>query len=297
MKNQIQTITPAKWFMVLIFSILPLVYIAAQNSGSYTTSIEMTTLKSGEGSRSFSVTLTASGDSGEFPVYQGEVQFYSSNGPDKILIGKSLTNENGVTVFVAQPGQKYLKDKSGVMNLSAVFAETPAMSASEASVKLRDLNLKMELIEQDSTKSIMLTVNETDANGEQVPVKEADVVFYVAGMFSKLKIGDATVDNGTCSFDFPSDLRGDEHGNLRIFARIEDNADFGTIEATETAQWGQHRSNYTDNTRQLWTKGAPVWMIVTLTILLIGVWSHYIYAIIQLFFIKKEGDKIVKSGS
>jgi hypothetical protein len=67
--------------------------------------------------------------------------------------------------------------------------------------------------------------------------------------------------------------------------------------AIEKATWGTHRSSdYTEPSRTLWTRGAPVWMIVTLTILLIGVWSHYMYAIVQLLFIRQEGTQIEKKS-
>lgn len=280
------------WVLVSTMVCLPLAIVIAQDSVSYSTSIEFTTLKFGEGSRSFTAILTATGDSGEFPVYKGEIQFISSNGQEKVLIGKAITNEEGKAVFEAPSTQKYLRDKTGLLSLSAIFTATSAMSASEATVTTRDLFLKMELTEQDSTKTISVTAFEIDNTGIEVPLKEADVVFYIGGLFSKLKIGDASIADGTCSFDFPTDLRGDERGNLIIYARIEDHSDFGTVEVSSKAQWGQHRSNYVDTTRQLWTKGAPIWMIITLTILLIGVWSHYVYAIVQLILIKKEGKKI-----
>ena len=42
--------------------------------------------------------------------------------------------------------------------------------------------------------------------------------------------------------------------------------------------------------RALWTKTAPKWMIYTLSILLAGVWGHYLFAIISLIRIKREAD-------
>jgi hypothetical protein len=43
--------------------------------------------------------------------------------------------------------------------------------------------------------------------------------------------------------------------------------------------------------RELWTPIAPLWMIITLIIMLTGVWAHYIYAIIQLVLIKRSKNK------
>jgi len=43
--------------------------------------------------------------------------------------------------------------------------------------------------------------------------------------------------------------------------------------------------------RELWTPIAPVWMIVTLIIMLAGVWGHYIFAVIQLIIIKHQSKQ------
>jgi hypothetical protein len=114
----------------------------------------------------------------------------------------------------------------------------------------------------------------------------------VQGLFSKLKIGECFVDAGEGTFEFPKNIPGDVNGNLQIFARLEENEDFGEVEKIESAKWGIHRSGFVEPSRSLWSSGAPIWMITTLIILLAGVWSHYIYAIIQMVKIKKEGDEI-----
>ena len=42
----------------------------------------------------------------------------------------------------------------------------------------------------------------------------------------------------------------------------------------------------------LWSKAAPIWMYVVLTILLVGVWANYVYTVIHLFKINKEGKEL-----
>ncbi|MCK5367862.1 MAG: hypothetical protein KAQ62_04895, partial [Cyclobacteriaceae bacterium] len=44
-------------------------------------------------------------------------------------------------------------------------------------------------------------------------------------------------------------------------------------------------------TRALWHTNAPLWMIITLIILLVGVWGHYIFVIINLFKLKSLSSK------
>ena len=102
------------------------------------------------------------------------------------------------------------------------------------------------------------------------------------------------MDAGEGTFEFPKNIPGDENGHLKIFVRLEENEVYGDVEKTASAKWGNHRSGFIEPVRSLWTSGAPIWMITTLIILLAGVWSHYLYAVIQLIKIRKEGSKLEK---
>ena len=85
------------------------------------------------------------------------------------------------------------------------------------------LSLKWNWTEIDSIKTI--TVNAiVNENGEDKPVPDEIVMIYVPRMFSLLLINELTLDeNGTASFEFPSDLPGDKDGNLTIIAKFEEN--------------------------------------------------------------------------
>jgi len=79
---------------------------------------------------------------------------------------------------------------------------------------------------------------------------------------------------------------------VHVFARIEENEQFANIEVSQNHLWGiPSIHGVSGSHRALWTEIAPMWMIVTLTILLSGVWGNYIYVIIQLILIKRESKK------
>ena len=154
------------------------------------------------------------------------------------------------------------------------------------------MNLEVSLTEQDSIKTI--TINGTTLkDGKTVPVAGEVVKVYVPRMFSMLNVTEATLDdNGSASVEFPSDLPGDSIGNLTIIFRIEESQLYGTVEKSVTQEWGVPTSySVPDTHRALWTKTPPWWMIITLSILLAGVWGHYLYAIIQLAAIKRISRK------
>jgi hypothetical protein len=79
---------------------------------------------------------------------------------------------------------------------------------------------------------------------------------------------------------------------ITIIARLEDNPSFGNVEKREIIGWGIPTSYSPSRTHKaLWTKTPPTWMIVTLSILLAGVWGHYLFAIISLIIIKIDAKR------
>ena len=144
----------------------------------------------------------------------------------------------------------------------------------------------------DSVKTI--TVNAfAKENGIETPVAGETVKVYVPRMFSNLLIGELTLDDaGTSTLEFPSDLPGDKDGNLTIIAKFEENATFGNVEKREILNWGLLTDYSVPAThRALWTKTAPKWMIYTLSVLLAGVWGHYLFAIISLIRIRMNAKR------
>jgi hypothetical protein len=81
-------------------------------------------------------------------------------------------------------------------------------------------------------------------------------------------------------------------GNLTIISKFEEHPVYGNVEVKAIKKWGVPASNSVPVAhRALWTKTAPRWMIITLSILLTGVWGHYLFAIISLIRIKRESKK------
>lgn len=283
------------FILLFVFQTADVFKLAAQDSTSaqgYTTSISLKVIKNNDGSRTFTSKLTGEGEKGKFPVYQADVGYYNEVDGQKNLIGNWKTNKDGVVVLSIGKETKYQRDKDGVIIIKAIFTGTEKVKGSEAQVKFKDLNLALNLEEKDSVRTITVKANSVGLNDQQIPLKEATVNIYVQGLFTKLKIGDCSIADGQGTFKFPDNIQGDENGNTKIFARVEEDENFGDVEKVETAKWGQHRSGFVEPTRSLWSAGAPLWMIITLTVLLVGVWSHYLFAIIQLVKVHKEGKRL-----
>jgi hypothetical protein len=75
-------------------------------------------------------------------------------------------------------------------------------------------------------------------------------------------------------------------------ARFTEHPVFGTVERRITEKWGIPTSYSVPAVhRALWTKTPPMWMIITLSVLLTGVWGHYMFAVISLILIKIDAKK------
>lgn len=218
------------------------------------------------------------------------------NGSDRrALIAKAMTDDKGVARFEMSSDLKPDGGNSGTLNFIAEFSgnDTIAQAASEISV--RDLKMELTLTEVDSIKNVSVRAFSMEGGNEK-PVVGETVKVYVPRMFSMLPIGDLTLDDsGSASIEFPSDLPGDKEGNLVIIAKIEDNSTYGTIEKRETIKWGTPTDYSVPVThRALWTSIAPKWMIYSLSVLLAGVWGHYLYAIISLIRIRIDAKRRAK---
>jgi len=131
-------------------------------------------------------------------------------------------------------------------------------------------------------------------DGEKVPVTDEEVSVVIPRMFSMLPVGTASLDeNGQATIDFPGNIPGDSEGNLNIVGGFRNHWQFATVEKSIFAPWGLPASHDVAETdRELWTQIAPTWMIITLTIMLLGVWGHYLYAIISLIRIGRIGNRL-----
>ena len=156
----------------------------------------------------------------------------------------------------------------------------------------KEVVLNMALTEADSIKTVTVTAH-TFENGQEVPVTGETVSVFVPRMFSNFIIGEISLDEaGTASIEFPSDLPGGKDGNLTIVAAFIDNSTYGNVEKRELKHWGIPTDYLPESHRALWTQRAPRWMIYTLSVLLAGVWGHYIFAVISLVRIKLNANKL-----
>ena len=226
------------------------------------------------------------------PIYEADIEFYNVLNDEEVKLGVAKTNKEGVAQLTVPENQSYLTDEEGYINLKAVFEGTDGMKSKEDEIAVKDIFLELDLTEVDSIKTVVFNAYTLDSLQTKVPVPELDVVFSVGGMISKMPIEEASIEDGEYEFEFPTGIPGDKQGNIDVFVSVEDHDDFANVIQKKSVNWGVLNQITEAETNTLWSEIAPIWMYVVLTILMVGVWSNYIYSFINLLKIRKEGKEL-----
>lgn len=256
--------------------------------------MEFTTWKYNDMSRSLIAKLSSDNDDGEYFVQDIPVQFYLTDGEERLLLGEAVSDVNGIAELNIPEGNViYPKDEEGYIYFTATYDGGDQYLEAEEELMVKDVSISLTLEDGEDEKLIYF---EGVIHGpeEDWPLADDDLYFYVPRMFSDMKIADGWFEeDGTGFVEFPTTVIGDSLGNVLVKARIEDHYDYGNVEVTKMVNWAKpkHLISAEKPVRELWTPIAPLWMIITLIIMLTGVWAHYIYAIIQLVLIKRSKGK------
>lgn len=260
---------------------------------NYRTSFSFKTVKQGDNSRLVEAEFLAKNKKDrkdKLPIYDAEIKFYN----DETLLGSAKTSKDGIASLIVPKGHTYVTNEEGNITLKAVFEGTDGLDEEEDEVTIKDIFLKLDLQEIDSVKTVKVNAYSIDSLGTEQPVEEATVGFFIQGMLSKMKIEEGDISDGEYEFEMLTKVPGDTIGNITIYAMIHDSDEYGNVSQNQTINWGagQVNDDTSGNGNKLWSEAAPIWMYVVLTILLLGVWINYLYTIIHLFEIKKEGKEL-----
>lgn len=266
--------------------------IAQENDASnFRMMFNFKTVKQDDNSRLLEVSFIARNKKDrkdKIPVVDTEIKFYNTLNEKEVLLGTSTTSQEGIAQLILPESHNYLVDENGYINLIAKFEGTDALDEEEEELSVKDLHLELNLEEIDSVKTVIIKAFTIDSLGVETPVEEADIIVSVQGMLSKMKIKENYIEDGEFKFEFPTDLPGNENGDITVFSIIEDNDDFGNVFQKKTVNWGTFNKQVKEEGNKLWSEAAPMWMYIVLTILLLGVWANYVYTILNLFKIKKK---------
>jgi hypothetical protein len=261
------------------------------DASNYKMRLSLSTFKQNDNSRMLEVSFIGQNKEDrkdKLPVFDAEIKFYNEDN----LLGTAKTSKEGIAQFTIPEGQNYITDEDGFINLIAKFEGSDGLDEEDDDIQIKDLFLELNLKEIDSVKTVLVRAFTKDSTGVETPLEGVNVIISIGGMLSKMKLEEVIIEDGEFEYVFPTDLPGDVNGEIIVYSTIQDNDDFGNVVKNESVNWGVFKNNNLIEHNQLWSEAGPLWMYIVLTILLLGVWANYLYTVIYLFKIKKEGKEI-----
>lgn len=160
---------------------------------------------------------------------------------------------------------------------------------------------------QDKEAKISLTFEKADSlyvckvlvTSKGIPVNEVPVNLSVKRLFGNLPIGDAvaTDSTGVATFEFPQDIPSRD-GKLTVFAKIVDDENYMNTETNGIVNWGKvvvsDNSNVEERSIAAGRDKAPVYFITASLLIISLIWGTLIYAVLQVFKIKRLGNATIE---
>ena len=225
------------------------------------------------------------------PVYNADINFYNVTEEGDLLLGTVKTDQEGTAQLTMPGNQKYITNDEGYINFKAVFDGTDDLDGEESELTVKDILMELNLEVIDSVRTVIINAFTLDSLNTKIPIEDAAIKVAVGGYLSNMPIQEGTIEGGEFQFKFPANISGDKNGNIDVIASILDNDEFGNVVQKKNINWGVNKKIEIESNK-LWSSAAPIWMYIVLSILLIGVWANYVYSIINLMNIRKEGKEL-----
>lgn len=250
-------------------------------------------LKDSDGHRTLGAHIYFEKESGGIGNLPGlAVKFYT-NSAEPTLIGEAESDKLGWARIVIDDEAVLPVDDGGNWWFSAEYEGSERVSMLSAETTVMDVSLEMTLNDDESGNRSVTISAYMMSDGERIPMSGEEVSLFVPRMFSNLTVGTGTLEDGEVTIEVPGDIPGDAEGNLTLVGGFINHWQYANVEKRVVSTWGVPASHeVAESHRELWTQIAPTWMIITLTIMLLGVWGHYLFAVISIVRIGREGKKM-----
>ncbi|NJN28496.1 MAG: hypothetical protein HC819_22245 [Cyclobacteriaceae bacterium] len=255
--------------------------------------MKMYYFKEATGDRKVSITLTAGTGKNMHGVSEGQVVLSAASGDSTMVLATLTTDTTGTVVLYFAADYILPVNEDGKTVLEALYEGDENYQDASNAVEVMDLKMEIIFEIEDSVKQLVVKASTTDAEGNEIPAEELSINIGVQRLYSVLKLEEVETDSdGMAFYEFPNDIPGDAEGNITVVARIDDSDEFGTVTSQASHNWGTLVSYELDPLpRQLYTDEAPLWMIISVFVILLGAWYHFFLSISKLIKLKKVGKQ------
>jgi hypothetical protein len=141
---------------------------------------------------------------------------------------------------------------------------------------------------EDGKKMVHAVVS---LNGK--PLENATLQYFVRRTFGNILIGqDTTLDDGTSAVAFPSDLPGASDGKLHLIVRIKAPAQYVSASSSAVFPADVQAAPVADVfPRALWAPQAPFALMLSIFVVLAGVWLSYAFVVSRILAIRMGGQQ------
>lgn len=233
-------------------------------------------------------------DKGWEPVKWVIVNLFLNEETKLGMMGNITTDTKGGGKYILPEKFKAAWDSLDEYTFIARIKGDSQVEDGEESITIKRSRLEVTAETVDSVRMVTITLTQRD-HGKWVPVPEVELKAFIDRQFGKLPLGEETYttdDAGKVALEFNVQIPGDQDGNIRVGAWIEDHDDFGNRTALTTVAWGLplHHADGFDKERTLWSTRdkAPVWLILLSNGMILIVWGVIFYLVYLIFKIKTE---------
>lgn len=225
-----------------------------------------------------------------------EVLLYINEADPANLIGKETTNNKGIAVFQMNALFYAIADTSSIYNFVLVMPENETYNEVEEELSIQVAKLEIEVYEKDSIRYIKAHLQSKSDTG-YAPIAEVSLSFGIKCTFSNLPFGGeytTTDEDGYVIVEFPTDVVGDENGDVEIVVSYKEDEAYGVVEKTAKVNWAKPLViDNSDIQHKLWSSraNAPVPLVVISLLIIIGIWGTLFYLMFDLLKIRKLGKK------
>ena len=255
--------------------------------------MKMYYFKTASGDRRIDIGLTAGSGKDMHGVSEGEVVLNAVLNDSTFTLATLTTDTLGEVSLYFAEDYVFPLNEEGKFVLEAVYDGNDVYRSASNDLEIMDLNLNISFEIEDSVKYLRVVATRPDIDGSMVPVEELEILIGVQRLYSVLPIDDMETDeDGMAEMEFPDDIPGNAEGIIEIVTRIDDSDDFGTVAVKSSTDWGVPVSYEVQPLpRQLFTDEAPIWMIASVFVMLLGAWYHFFLSVSKLVKLKKaEGE-------
>lgn len=223
------------------------------------------------------------------PAANVPIKLFLDEIEDDAMLERLSTGEEGMAMLRFSEGE--VPDFQETPSFTFIAKADHEKIHEEAQSELTIQNAHLELnIKDEDEREIKATLLEVTEEGELLPVEGEEVFCYVERLFGMMEVEEFlfTDEDGSITCEIPDDIIGDEEGNLNIVTRLEEHPDFGNIERSETLPWGKPREVDEETaSKAMWAASPPAALVITIVILVGGVWVAFFFVFYQLRKISK----------